>query len=154
MKNIFIVFSLISTFITGYYFGNKEYEIPSLKKLDGVRNAKLFDYTFSDDDFVGTVDVQNFINILQNAYWKNDSPKNKGSFKFQLNKGINILVSYYGNFYWIEGVDGYFVLKNDSDVKKSELFLNDILKKRLIPWRKQKHTEPTAAPDAHTAARP
>ena len=102
------LFALIG-FAIGYLC-QSTYTIGTLRVFDGQTRAILFDGKRDESLRVGDVDASALIPHLQQASWTNQHQMRKGAWALEFPNGIAIFVSVYGDFFWLSGTSGYFLI--------------------------------------------
>ncbi len=132
--NFIICFLCFICAIAGYAYGflsQPTYHISLAKLLDPSSDAKLFNA--STNEFISLYNPSGMLTILPSSSWTNQRIHRKGSWKILLENGTNIHLSYYGNFFWIEGTKGFFLIPPNHKAAYQSL-LNEIQMKTFA-WR-------------------
>jgi hypothetical protein len=139
-KRFVLILLVLIVGISGYlfgYFNRPVYLISSTQVLDASSNAKLFDGDYSDRAFVSELDISELLPILRDSEWTNKNIMIKGNWSLLLDNGTKISLSYYGAFYWVDGMPGYFVVKEEDRSKYDEIIETQI-RMRVIESRPQR----------------
>jgi hypothetical protein len=100
-------------YIAGIYSG-PTYRVPPLRFLEGQTDVQLFASSFDANSLVGTVDVKELVPAMRDAPWTSQNPLRIGSWKLRFPDGHRVNLSFYGNFFWLEDVPGYFQMPEES----------------------------------------
>ena len=116
------------------YFCQSTYTVPSLRVLDGQTRAFLFDGKRHESLRVGEVDTSALIAHLQQASWTNEYLMRKGAWTLEFPNGIVAFVSVYGDFFWLAGTRGYFLIPTENQTNYRSIVYSRLTEPTLA-WR-------------------
>ena len=124
-------------FFSGLYVGSSTYIVPSLARLNG-QYAEIYDGRFESAEHVGNIDVQALLPVLQAATWTNEKLMRKGAWGLQLRDGTKIWISYYGDFFWVSEVRGYYLIQT-AHLASFKAYMSK-LSDQVIEWRLKRNS--------------
>ncbi|QKE62492.1 hypothetical protein HNE05_03660 [Aquipseudomonas campi] len=137
LSSAIILFLCFACGAAGYIYGylsQPEQRIYPPVILSSMSEAKLFDSSFSSDELISTYNSSEILKILSNSAWTQPGIITKGSWKILLDNETKIHLSYYGNFFWIEGTKGFFLVHPDNKADYQALLGKIHIK--TVAWRK------------------
>lgn len=130
-----LIFGLAGYAIGQYFIPT--YNISLQRELDTGTDAMLFNSSFNEEEKISAYDASEALKIISDSSWSNQRIHKKGSWKIQLRNGTKINLSYYGNFFWLEGTPGFFHVPPKS-TKEYQALLSKI-HKTTVTWRKHRN---------------
>ena len=124
-------------YFSGLHIGAPTYEIASVAGFSG-QTAEIYDGNFQVDKHVGVASITALLPALRAATWTNQKFMRKGAWGLQLNDGTKIWISHYGEFFWLSGVPGYYVIQTPHRFAFNE-YTSKHLNDRVIDWRRKQN---------------
>lgn len=130
-----VILALFTFFIVIIFLGNNEESgKESTSNIGPTQFALLYDQSFTANEYITKIDINNLACMINRAEKIESRPFNKGSYKMIIND-VKVHFSYYGHFFWIDGVTGYYYRIEEADKNEYDLFFNALLGNTIIPWR-------------------
>jgi hypothetical protein len=90
--------------------GYSNYKIPSIAWIAKETVATVFRDNEQEDKEGLRVSIESLAPLIASADWTDQFPINKGTWTLKINERTTLRVSYYGGFFYIDGVPGHFVV--------------------------------------------
>ena len=132
-----LIFVGVIGYFCGLHIGSATYLVPSLSRLSG-QFAEIYDGKFESTEHVGNIDVQALLPALQAATWTNEKLLRKGAWGLLLQDGTKIWISYYGDFFWVSGVPGYYVVQA-AQLASFNVYMSQ-LRDQVFVWRLKRNS--------------
>ena len=114
--------------------------------FDQVPNrARLYDGAVLPELFVGEVEVGELLRHMRRAAWTNAHIMRKGAWTLETSDNTRVCVSYYGDFFWVRGRPGYFLVPELERPAFGKL-VEERLSSPTIEWRGRRNAEGKDAP--------
>ena len=134
MKHLSVIFLFLCLLLVGC----DDYRVPSNYSLAACKSVELYDYDYTKEQFVGTLDISPVSEALARSEWSSKNLIWKGGWCLKANDGKEIQVSYYAHFFRVSGVAGYFIIM-EGDAEVFRKFFDRVSTEIVIPWRKNRN---------------